>query len=72
MDKNKTFKMLVCIVIAQTIIIIWLSCISPYYQYTTDKAIRASIVPPQKLPVNLDLVLDIDDKKPKDLQIVEF
>ena len=71
MAKKMTSVMFASVLFLQTVIILLLLSISLCIN-TNSNETQANITPPPNLPDNLEMVLDVEDKKPKGLQIVEF
>ena len=72
MAKKMTFVMFVSVLVFQILIILSLLLYISLLINTNSNETQANITPPLNLPDNLETVLDVEDKKPKGLQVVEF
>nr|DAQ12095.1 MAG TPA: hypothetical protein [Bacteriophage sp.] len=72
MAKKMTFVMFVSVFVFQVLIILSLLLYISLLINTNSNETQANITPPLNLPDNLEIVLDVEDKKPKGLQVVEF
>lgn len=72
MAKKMTFVMFVSVFVFQILIILSLLLYISLLINTNSNETQANITPPLNLPDNLEIVLDVEDKKPKGLQVVEF
>lgn len=72
MAKKMTFVMFVSVFVFQILIILSLLLYISLLINTNSNETQANITPPPNLPDNLEMVLDVEDKKPKGLQVVDF
>ena len=74
MAKNKTFLVLIGVSVFQILIIIllllYISLLIKNTKFTETQI--STTTPPQNLPENIEMVLDVDESKPNGLPTVEF